>query len=97
MKTFSLALLTLAILAPTAHASSDQESDQECIQESRAFLANKLKVRDSKISFYNGALLGDGANALQVSLFQVRGKSGLYKLELDAEDCTLRNIELIDN
>jgi hypothetical protein len=96
-KTVLMVIIAMAGSSSVSSASSSSREEGECAVEAKDFLSRKIKQPNSLISFYDGALLGDGVNAIRISLFRVQGTSGLYKVEVDAEDCALRNIELINN
>ncbi len=42
-------------------------------------------------------IVGDAADAIEIDMYQVIGRAGLYKVELDGEMCELRNIEHVNN
>lgn len=91
-------ILFVLLLAPYgALANTTNLTDQFCGDEARHFLSQKLQIKLSDISFFNGALVGDGVNSVEINSFLVNGKQGLYKVELDADDCRLRSIERINN
>ena len=70
---------------------------QGCTPTAALKLAKGLNVPATSIEYLNGATLGDGANSVEIDLFKVRDLQGLQKVELDAEDCTIRNIEHVNN
>jgi len=70
---------------------------QKCSPDAAKFLAKKYKLNLSSISFSNAALVGDAADAVEIDMFNVANRPGLYKVELNGEMCSLRSITLVNN
>jgi hypothetical protein len=93
-------LISIIALFVSVHAYADtatvNEGDLVCPQYAKAALAKAKNLQPTAISFYNGAMVADGAYAVEIDVYKVVGVNGLYKVELDADGCDLRNIELLN-
>lgn len=73
-------------------------SELNCVAEGENQVAKTVKIKtNQKIAFIEGATLGDGASSIDIIAYRVSGKDGYYKVELDSEDCTVRNTERVNN
>jgi hypothetical protein len=72
-------------------------NEQTCSSDAKQALHKKYGFRFSDISYVYGSLVGDAADAVEIDMYQVAGKPGLYKVELDGEMCDLRTIEIVNN
>jgi hypothetical protein len=90
MKKVSLFVLPLLALGLSAQAKSVNEKDFECRREARAAVQKETQARNSRIKFWQGAQLGDGAASLEISLYLVNtnGSDAAYKVEFNVEDCS---------
>jgi hypothetical protein len=91
-----LSALVLTVVSASAFAA-DKPSELTCVRQARNILSHETKHPVRKIAFFNGAAVGDAAVAMEVLLYTVREENELvYKVEVNAEDCSLRNIEQLD-
>jgi hypothetical protein len=75
----------------------DSNEERKCTSDARTALAKKLNLPANVVTFSDGAIVGDAADAVEIDMFQVTKRSGFYKVEMDGEMCDLRNIERVNN
>ena len=94
---FVLAAILTSGFVPSAMAA-DKPSDLNCRHAGKTLLSKHTGQPRSTIQFFNGAALGDGAVSMEILLFTVHPDHAelIYKVEMNAEDCSLRNIEQLD-
>ena len=85
-------ILILCVSAGSGAAAADA-----CVAQGKTTLAQKMKIKEATVVYFNGAVLGDGADAVEIDFYQIVGRPGLFKVEQDAEDCILRSVEAINN
>ena len=86
-------ILTALPFASSAATSTHDDSELNCVDQAKTELATRKRIALSSISFFNGASVGDGAASVEIDVLKVKGEIGLYKIEMDAEDCGFRNLE----
>ncbi|RYZ98439.1 MAG: hypothetical protein EOP11_20690 [Proteobacteria bacterium] len=99
MKKLALFVLPLSLLTISAQAKSLNEKNFECRREARAAVQKETGAHSSKVKFWQGAQLGDGAASLEISLYlvEIDGSDAAYKVEFNVEDCgTPLSLERID-
>jgi len=95
-----LFLAVIFALGAFAYAvpNTNNESDQNCSGDAKQYLKKQIRVPEQDIKFFDGALVGDGVDAIEIDMYAVKGKPGFYKVEVDGEDCTLlSNIDYVNN
>jgi hypothetical protein len=77
--------------------AADKPSELTCVSQARVMLSRMAKHPLRSIKFFNGAAVGDGAVSMEVLLYTIKAEHQLvYKLEVNSEDCSLRNTEQLD-
>jgi hypothetical protein len=80
-----------------SHDAPSTVDEPKCDSDARRALLRKYNIPLSSVTFFNGALVGDGVDAIEIDMYVIAQKEGLYKVELDGEMCELRNIEFVNN
>lgn len=99
MKKVMMLMMPLLALTLTAQAAEKKEKSFECFREARAAVQKETGVRPSRIKFWQGAQLGDGAASLEIMLYLVRinDSEAAYKVEYYVEGCDqLLSLDRID-
>ena len=98
----SITTILLTAIFASAFASSanaaDKPSDLNCRHAGKTLLIKHTGQPRSAIQFFNGAAIGDGAVSMEILLYTVHPDHAelIYKVEMNAEDCSLRNFEQLD-
>lgn len=86
--------------ASASPTSTTNFEDMECLKEASRYVLKELNIKIEefyKLSFYDGAMVGDGVNAVEIYTFMVKGQTGLHKIEVDVDGCRFRNYDRINN
>ena len=92
-------LATVALLIASSNAfAADKPNELSCLHAGKGHLSKQTGHQRSTIGFFNGAAVGDAAVSMEILLYTVHSDHAelIYKVEVNAEDCSLRNIEQLD-
>ena len=90
--TLVAATAVMSLLGSMAFAAGDlcdQEYHPVCLREAQAAVAKAAKLVPAHVKFFNGALIGDGVDALESIAFQVEGQQGLWAITVEMDDCSV--------
>lgn len=86
MKVSSLLLAVLTVTSLQVQAS-EEESAQWCLEFSKARAAKFAGKSVKDVKFHSSAILGDGINSIEIDVFQIKGLSGLVKVDTMVDGC----------
>jgi hypothetical protein len=85
----TILLMTLFTLWNANAEPTATPSQLWCVDYGSAAVAKVAKVQPSDVSFFNGSWVGDGVDVIELDSFQIKGKNGLYTIELEQDDCSV--------